>query len=96
MQETSTLNPPLPREHWLSRLRYRSHHRGCKETDLVLGHYCNQRLDTMSDAELALWERFLDEDDADIWNWLTEKTPCPQAEYDALLSQMRSLPILPQ
>ena len=90
MLNPSIMNPPLPRELLLKRLTYRSHHRGCKETDLVLGTYCDRTLPTVSDAELALFEAFLDEDDADIWKWLTEKTECPKPEYISLLEQLRA------
>jgi antitoxin CptB len=90
-----TLNPPLPRELWLKRLAYRSWHRGCKETDLVLGSYCAARLEAMDEPGLALFEAFLDEDDADIWNWLTDKTPCPKSEYDGLLKELKTLPLQP-
>jgi antitoxin CptB len=82
-------NPPLPRELWLKRLTYRSLHRGCKETDLVLGTYCTRNIEQLADPDLALFEAFLDEDDADIWAWLTEKTMCPKAEYTPLLSRLR-------
>ncbi len=83
-------NPPLPRELWLKRLTYRSLHRGCKETDLVLGTYCMRSIESLDEAELALFEAFLDEDDADIWAWLTEKKPCDKAEYVPLLDQLRA------
>lgn len=86
-----TTNPPLPRDLWLKRLTYRSWHRGCKETDLVLGSYCSQKLGAMDEAHLALFERFLDEDDADIWHWLTEKAPCPTPEYAPLLAELKAL-----
>lgn len=82
-------NPPLPRELWLKRLTYRSLHRGCKETDLVLGTYCTRMAETLSDEELNVFESLLDEDDADIWAWLTEKTSCPNPRYHALLHQLR-------
>ena len=91
MHNQTTLNPPLPRDLWLKRLTYRSWHRGCKETDLVLGNFCARRLESLNDANLALFEALLDEDDADIWAWLTEKTPCPKAEYAPLLDEMRSM-----
>lgn len=84
-----TTNPPLPRELWLKRLQYRSWHRGCKETDLVLGHYCSHKLDDMDEPHMALFEAFLDEDDADIWNWLTDKVPCQKPEYATLLEEMK-------
>ena len=41
------LNRPLPRDLWLKRLTYRSWHRGCKETDLVLGTYCTRNIEQL-------------------------------------------------
>ncbi len=82
-------NPPLPRELWLKRLTYRSLHRGCKETDLVLGTYCTRNIEMLGEDDLRLFEAFLDEDDADIWAWLTEKTPCPNRDYEPLLATLR-------
>lgn len=90
MLNASELNRPLPRELWLKRLSYRSWHRGCKETDLVLGTYCNQRIEQLADDKLALFEAFLDEDDSEIWAWLTEKTLCPKPEYTPLLAELRA------
>ena len=89
MLNSTPSNTPLPRELWLKRLTYRSLHRGCKETDLVLGTYCTRNIAQLDEADLALFEAFLDEDDADIWAWLTEKMPCPKDEYTPLLGQLR-------
>lgn len=94
MLQPTPSNPPLPRDLWLKRLTYRSLHRGCKETDLVLGTYCTRMIESLSDDELTLFEAFLDEDDAEIWAWLTEKTPCPNADYAPLLGQLRSQKIV--
>ncbi len=93
MMSATDLNRPLPRELWLKRLTYRSWHRGCKETDLVLGTYCQRHIEGLDAAQLQLFEAFLDEDDAEIWAWLTEKTPCPKAEYAPLLDALRALKI---
>ena len=89
MRDQPDTNRPLPRELWLKRLAYRSWHRGCKETDLVLGTYCAQRIEALDDDKLSLFESFLDEDDAEIWAWLTEKTLCPNPDYAPLLSELR-------
>lgn len=61
---------PDAREKRLKRLRYQSWHRGCKETDVILGNYCDQYLDSLSDEEIDLYEAFLNEDDWDIFNWV--------------------------
>jgi antitoxin CptB len=91
MVEIHQANPTLPRELWLKRLRYRSWHRGCKETDLVLGTFCEQRVEALSDPDLRCYEALLDEEDADIWNWITEKSACPKPEFLALLDELKAL-----
>ena len=77
----------------LKRLHYRSWHRGCKETDLVLGTYCDRNLEAMDEPGLTLYEALLDEDDADIWNWLTDKTTCPKPEYATLIAALKDQPL---
>lgn len=91
MVEIHQANPTLPRELWLKRLRYRSWHRGCKETDLVLGTFCDTRVESLNDAELLRYEALLDEDDADIWGWLTGKLACPKPEFGPLLDELKAL-----
>lgn len=59
------------------RIRYRSWHRGCKETDLILGHFCDQFVPQMNPAALDEFEAILDEEDDDLYRWLTGKTPLP-------------------
>lgn len=76
-------------ENRLKRLRYRSWHRGCKETDIVLGNFADARLYDLDNAALALYEQLLDEDDVDIWNWLTGKE-APKAQYIELLALLHS------
>lgn len=79
----------------LKRIRYRSWHRGCKETDLVLGNFADQRLESLDNQTLDLYERLLDEHDADIWDWLTGKTPSP-APYASLLETLKAFGLTPQ
>lgn len=85
---TSHALSPTPREIRIKRMSYRSWHRGCKETDIILGHFADHHLATLSDDALDLFERFLEEQDADIWKWLTgEAHPC-DAAYQPLLQQL--------
>jgi len=73
----------------LKRLIFRSVHRGCKETDLIFGQFATQTLPTLQGAELDAYERLLDEDDADIWQWLIEKQT-PEPEYVSLINQLKT------
>ena len=73
----------------LKRLQYRSLHRGCKETDLVLGNFAETGLSRLEPAQLSLYEQLLNEDDADIWDWLTGKTTPGIPEYIPLLDMLK-------
>ena len=74
----------------IKRLRFRSWHRGCKETDLILGTYADHKLAALSTGELDIYEALLEEHDADIWNWISEREPCPEASYLPLIETLRN------
>jgi len=73
----------------LKRLKYRSIHRGCKETDLVFGQFAESGLSALPPAQLDAYERLLDEDDANIWDWLTEKSSPDNVQYQQLIKLLR-------
>lgn len=75
----------------LKRLQYRSLHRGCKETDFVLGNFARNALAGLDPKQVELYEQLLNEDDADIWDWLTGKAAPSNAGYLPLLEMMRRL-----
>jgi len=79
----------MSQELLLKRLRYRSLHRGCKETDLLFGKFSESQLAALGPSEIAAYERLLEENDADIWGWMTGKTP-PAAEYAPLIAMLKS------
>ncbi|WP_114965942.1 succinate dehydrogenase assembly factor 2 [Alkalilacustris brevis] len=68
----------------LKRLRMRAWRRGTKEMDLILGPYADARLAVMSPAELDLFETILEENDQDLYLWVTGKGT-PPAEISGLL-----------
>lgn len=74
----------------IKRLQYRSWHRGCKETDLILGDFSQKGLSALSAPQLDVYERFLEEADADIWNWLTGKTQPEDQSYLPLLEILKN------
>ncbi len=59
-----------PRDTRLRRLRMRSMRRGIKEMDLILQDFAQRRLADMSDADLALYDRLLSENDHDLYAWV--------------------------
>jgi antitoxin CptB len=73
----------------LKRLYFRSAHRGSKETDLILGPFAKARLPEMDDAALDEFETFLEENDNDIWDWVSGKSFPADNKYDALIGLLR-------
>lgn len=67
---------------------YRSSHRGCKETDFLLGNFFAAKLPTLADADLTLVCNFLQEDDLGIYDWILGKEIAPKA-YSALVEDIR-------
>lgn len=66
-----------PREIRVKRLRMRAWHRGTKEMDLLLGGWADAHLDTADDVALDLFERVLDEDDHDLYHWISGQRQAP-------------------
>lgn len=73
----------------LKRLRYRSWHRGWKETDLILGRFADDNLEKMSAETIDVFEQLLDENDADIWDWLVGKLPPKHESYTPILEALK-------
>jgi antitoxin CptB len=68
----------------IKKLMYRSWYRGNREMDNVLGHYALAHLPTMNDTEREHYAAFLEEEDVDMWLWLSNQAPAPEA-YQALV-----------
>ena len=76
-----------PRDTRLRRLRMRSMRRGIKEMDLILQDFAQRRLADMSDADLALYDRLLSENDHDLYAWVAGAGQAPEP-YRALVAEI--------
>jgi antitoxin CptB len=56
------------------RLLMRSWRRGTKEMDLILGPYAEAHLLTMPEEEIAAYEALLQENDQDLYRWISGDT----------------------
>lgn len=72
-------------EHRLKRVRMRSWRRGIKEMDMILGGFADARLDRLNAADLDAYEAMLNENDQDLYKWVSGALPMP-AEHSAILS----------
>jgi antitoxin CptB len=59
----------MDRDIRLKRLHFRSHHRGTKEADLLIGGFFDSAHARWDDAEIALFEELIEEQDVDIMAW---------------------------
>ena len=57
----------------LKRLRMRSWRRGTREMDLILGPFADEALGALGAAELDAYEAVLDENDQDLYPWVTAR-----------------------
>ncbi len=67
-------------------LIYRSVHRGCKETDFLIGEFAKAKLDEVSDLEN--FNRFIEEDDMLIYDWILNKVEV-DSQYREIVEQIR-------
>lgn len=73
------------------RAAYRASHRGTKEMDIILGRYAQAHLDSMSEAELDDFERFIALPDPTLTRWFTLADPAADAgEFSHLLALLRA------
>lgn len=72
------------------RLRMRSMRRGIKEMDLILSAYADASLVQMTDADLALYDQLLAENDHDIYGWVGGQFPVPP-HYEGLIAQIAQM-----
>lgn len=64
-------------ENRLKRLSMRSHRRGIKEMDIILGRYADDRLAGLGAAALDRYEALLEENDQDLYLWVTGQAAAP-------------------
>ena len=70
------------------RLRFRSNHRGLKEMDLLLGSFSDRYMDEFDHDQLDAYEALLEENDPDVWGWITG-SPAPDELETPVLRLIR-------
>ena len=77
-------------EHRLKRLKMRSMRRGIKEMDLIFMRFAEARLAAMSAAELDGYEALLDENDQDLYQWVSGQVEAPEPHKE-LVAEISAL-----
>lgn len=75
------------RENRIKRLQMRSMRRGIKEMDILLMAYAREKLAQMSDAELALYDQLLWENDQNLYQWVTGQVAAPEP-FQSLVAEI--------
>lgn len=70
------------------KLLYRSIHRGCKETDFLIGEFAKFAINSMNNEEIYLYRDFMEEDDLAIYDWILGKINHPK-KYSILITEIR-------
>jgi antitoxin CptB len=67
------------------RLKFRSWHRGTRESDLLVGSFADAHIDGFSEEQLDRFEEILQEEDPDIYDWMNGRAPLPQrVDHDVM------------
>lgn len=79
----------------LKRLHFRSHHRGTKEADLLIGGFFDAHGAGWSEEEMALFEALLEEQDVDIMAWAMGTDVAPERYAGSILAALKTLNYVP-
>jgi antitoxin CptB len=74
-------------EHRIKRLIMRSMRRGIKEMDIILSAFAAENLEGMDDATISLYDNLLNENDQDLYQWVTGQVPAPD-QFAEMIAQI--------
>ncbi len=80
-----------PAERRRARLRFRAQRRGFKEVDLIFGAFAEEFLPGLGEAELDQFEALLNAPDQDVYAWLQDHAPVPQAFDTPVFARLKSI-----
>jgi len=72
----------------IKKILYRAVHRGCKETDFLLGDFFVNNQHEISNFSEQLCDDFLNEDDMAIYDWILDKSSIP-TKYQLIIKKIR-------
>jgi antitoxin CptB len=75
----------------IKRLKMRSMRRGIKEMDLILTAYADASLAQMNGATLDVYDALLNENDQDLYQWVTGQVAAPEPFGDLIADISQAL-----
>lgn len=79
----------------LKRLRWRAHHRGTYEADLLVGGFFDAHHQSWSAEDRELFDRLLEEQDVDILAWASGTAEAPDRYRGPMLEALQKLDYIP-
>lgn len=77
----------------LKRLQYRSTYTGTKETDAFLGAFAARHLAELPPDLLDQYEALLENDDPDLFQWISGQKPVPAVWDNAIMDMIKNFRI---
>lgn len=72
----------------LKRIKYRSHHRGTQEMDIILGGFVDDQIENFDANMLDRLEALMNETDADLYQWIIGQPGTTQCQDLELLDMI--------
>jgi antitoxin CptB len=82
---------PMQSDPEIKRLRWRAHHRGTHEADLLVGGFFEAHHQDWDPATRALFAELLEEQDVDILAWACGAAEAPERYQGPMLEALRKL-----
>lgn len=79
----------------LKRLRWRAHHRGTYESDLLVGGFFDRHHRSWDEADRKLFAELLEEQDVDILSWASGTAEAPERYRGPMLEALKKLDYIP-
>jgi len=70
------------------KLLFRSEHRGTKEMDVILGTFARGFLVNATDDQVTHYADVLEENDPDLYNWISEREVLPADKTNPVLKSL--------
>ena len=70
------------------KLLFRSEHRGTKEMDVILGTFARTFLPTATDEQVNDYAEVLEENDPDLYNWISGREDLPAQKNNPVLKSL--------
>ncbi len=76
-------------ENFKKKILYKATNRGWKETDILLGEFTKKNIESFSIDELKMLDNLLDEADAEIFEWVTNKKNPPKIFDNKIMRMLK-------